>query len=73
MYYGGAKPCVIYSTKKMFPAIQNDAAPTMQQSMVVYQCVCCCNCRYVGRTSQRLLDRIKQHEPKSIRSKLQPE
>ena len=27
-----------------------------------------CDSRYVGRTSQRLQDRIKQHVPKSIRS-----
>ena len=29
---------------------------------------CHCDSRYVGRTSQRLQDRIKQHVPKSIRS-----
>ena len=41
--------------------------------MVVYQYVCRCDCRYVGRTSQRLLDRIKQHIPKAIRNQTQPD
>ena len=35
--------------------------------MVVYQYVCRCDCRYVGRTSQRLHDRINQHILKCIR------
>ena len=29
MCYGGVKPCVIFSTKKMLPAIRKDAAPTI--------------------------------------------
>ena len=29
---------------------------------------CHCDCRYVGRTTQRLQDRINQHIPKSIRT-----
>ena len=35
MCYGGVKPCVIFSTKKMLPAIRKDAVPTIYQSMVV--------------------------------------
>ena len=71
--YGGANPCVIFSTKKMLFAIRKDVVPTIQKSLVVYQYVRRCDCRYVGRTYQRLQSRIKQHVPKSIRSKLQPE
>ena len=41
---GGVKPCVIFSTKKMLPAILKDAVPAIQQSMVVYQYVCRCDC-----------------------------
>ena len=33
---------------------------------VIYQFLCHCDSRYVGRTSQRLEERIKQHVPKSI-------
>ena len=57
---------------KMFPTVRKDVMPTKQQSMVVYQYVCHCNCRYVGHTSQRLQDRIKQHIPKAIRNQAQP-
>ena len=32
----------------------------------------CCDCRYVGRTSQRLQDRINQHIPRCIRSDERP-
>ena len=35
-------------------------------SNVIYQFVCHCDSRYVGRTSQRLEERIKQHAPRSI-------
>jgi len=37
-------------------------------SSVIYQFSCHCDSRYVGRTSQRLQDIIKQHIPKSIRN-----
>ena len=42
--------------------------PALQKSNVNYQFSCHCDSRYVGRTSQRLQDRIKQQVPKSIRS-----
>ena len=35
---------------------------------MIYQFSCHCDSRYVGRTFQRLQDRIKEHVPKSIRS-----
>ena len=37
--------------------------------MVIYEYVCHCDSRYVGRTTQRLQERIKQHVPKAIRQK----
>ena len=40
--------------------------------MVVYQYVCRCDCRYVGRTSQKLQDRIIQHIPRCIGSDKRP-
>ena len=36
---------------------------------VVYEFSCRCEARYVGRTTQRLADRIKQHAPINIRKK----
>ena len=64
---------VVFSTRKMLPTVRKDVVPTNQQSMVVYQYVCRCDCRYIGRTSQRLQDRIKQHIPKAIRNQTQPD
>ena len=68
-----SKLCVVFSTKKIFPTVRKDVEPTKQQTMVVYQYVCPCDCRYVGRTSQRLQDRIKQHIPKATRKQTQPD
>ena len=62
----------MFSTRKMFPTVRKDVVPIKQQSMVVYQHVCHCNCQYVGHTSQRLQDRIKQHIPKAVRNQAQP-
>ena len=46
--------------------------PITHQSMVVYQYLCRCDCRCVGRTFLRLQDRINQHIPKSNRNKENP-
>ena len=46
-----------------------DILPTIQHSKVVYKYVCHCDSGYVGQTSQRLQDRIRQHVPKSIRNR----
>ena len=66
------EPRVLFSTRKIFPFIYKDAVPSIQQSMVVYEYVCRFDCRYVGRTSLRLDERINQHVPNFIRRKQQP-
>ena len=40
--------------------------------MVIYEYVCHCDSRYVGRTTQRLQERIKQYVPQAIRQKTTP-
>ena len=40
--------------------------PSHHYSNVIYQFVCHCDSRYVGRMSQHLEKRIKQHVPRSI-------
>ena len=40
--------------------------PASHKSNIVYQYLCHCDSRYVGRTSQRLQQRITQHVPKSV-------
>ena len=62
------KPRVVYNTRVMLPFSEKDSVPTTQKSCVVYEFSCRCEARYVGRTTQRLADRIK-HVPTSIRKK----
>ena len=64
---------IIFTTRRILTAIHKDVLPASQLSMVVYQYVCRCECRYVGRTSQRLQDRIRQHVPKTIHNKTNQE
>ena len=60
------EPRVIFDTRQLFPAIKKDVLPSHHHSNVIYQFFCHCDSRYVGRTSQRLEERIKQHVPRSI-------
>ena len=62
-------PRVIYSTRRALPSIQKDCVPTNQKSSVIYEFTCQCDSGYVGRTTQRLGDMIKQHVPSNIRNK----
>ena len=39
---------IIFTTKKIVPAIHKYVLPFFQKSVVVYQYVCRCDCRYVG-------------------------
>ena len=59
-------PHVIFNTRQFLPAIKKDVLPSHHHSNVIYQFLCHCDSRYVGRTSQRLEERIKQHVPRSI-------
>ena len=58
--FSAEEPCVVYSTNK-------DVLPALQKSNVIYQFSCHCDSWYVGRTSQKLQNRIK-YVPKSTRS-----
>ena len=62
------KPRVVYSTRVMLSSAKKDIVPTTQKS-VVYEFSCRCEARYVGRTTQRLAGRLKQHALTSIRKK----
>ena len=55
------KPRVVYNTKVMLPSAKKDSVPTTQKSCAVYEFLCRREARYVGRTTQRLADRITQH------------
>ena len=64
--YFAVKPCIVYTTRQLLPVAKKDVLPAFPQSNIVYQFLCHCYSRYVGRTSQRLQQRIKQHVPKTI-------
>ena len=49
-----------------YQQFKKDVLPSHHHSNVIYQFVCHCNSQYVGCTSQRLEERIKQHVPRSI-------
>ena len=46
--YQAVEPHIIFTMRKNLPAIHKDILPSLQQSMVVYQYVCRCDCWYVG-------------------------
>ena len=60
------QPRVVFTTRQLLPATKKDVLPSHQHSNLIYQFKCHCDSRYVGRTSQRLEERIKQHVPRSI-------
>ena len=64
--YFAVEPRIVYTTRQLLPAAQNNALPASHQSNIVYQFLCHCDSRYVGRTSQRLQQRVKQQVPKTI-------
>ena len=64
------KPRVVYNTRVMLRSAKKDSVPTTQNSCVVYEFSWRCEAQYVGCTTQRLADRIKQNVPTSIRKKV---
>ena len=51
--YFAVEPCIVYTTRQLLPAAKKDVLPAFYQSNIVYQFLCHCDSRYVGRTSQR--------------------
>ena len=65
------EPRVVYSTKQHFCATNKDILPALQNiNLILFSCHC--DRRYVGRTSLRLKDRIKQHVPNLLALTLLP-
>ena len=60
------EPRVIFNIRQLLPATKKDVLPYHHHSNFIYQFVCHCDSRYVGRMSQRLKERIKQHIPRFI-------
>ena len=70
-YFAG-EVCPVYHSSKSF-GLPKDVLPSPSQSNLVYLFECRhCASRYVGKTSQRLGDRIKQHVPRHIINETEP-
>ena len=61
--YGSVSTRLVFTSKCMLPVARKDVLPAIQKSFVIYEYKCHRDSRYVGRTSQQLHDRIKQHVP----------
>ena len=68
--YGSVSTRLVFKSKRMLPVARKDVPPAIQKIFVIYEYKCHCDSRYVGRTSQRLQDRIKQHVPQWLRQQL---
>ena len=69
--YNSVAMRVIFTTHKLLPSGQKDVLPTKKLNNVIYEFQCRCDARYVGRTSLRLEDRIKQHILLALRNNLE--
>ena len=68
--YGSVSTRLVFTSKHELPVARKNVLPTIQKSSVIYEYKCHCDNRYVGRTSQRLQDRIKQHVPQWLRHRI---
>ena len=57
---------VVFTTRYAFSGVAKDVLPMTSQSCLIYQYQCCCEQQYVGKTTQRLIERIKQHVPNKL-------
>ena len=58
--------CLHFTSQSAFATARKDVLPAENKSNIVYLFGCECGCRYVGRTSMRLSESIKQHVPESL-------
>lgn len=65
--YFACQTRIIFTTRPMIQPCLKDKLPTQTKSNVIYEFKCLCGDRYVGKTTQRLSDRISQHVPSHIR------
>jgi len=59
-------PIICFSTRTAFPRTAKEALPTLEKSNFIYNYACSCEETYVGRTSQRFKERIRQHVPDKL-------
>ena len=59
-------PVVVFTTRHVFNGKCKDVLPMTSRSHVIYQYKCRCEQRYIGKTTQVLSERIKQHVPSKL-------
>ena len=57
-----------FTTSTLFSLNLKDKIPSQDQSMVVYSFSCCCAAEYIGRTTRRFSQRIREHHPAWLRT-----
>ena len=57
----------------MLTFFQKDVLPAHKRSNIVCKYLCHCDSVYVGRTSHRLEEQIRQHVPNFIRNQVKPQ
>ena len=64
--FPGISSRVIFTSTPAFSGRAKDVLPATDKSLLVYEYECSCARTYVGRTIQRLSERIKQHIPDTL-------
>ena len=57
---------VVFTTNQALTGKVKDVLPDTAKKNIVYEYRCCCGQAYVGKTTQRLSERIHQHVPDSL-------
>ena len=57
-------PVVSFTTRHAFNGVHKDVLPMTLQSLIVYNYKRCCGRQYIGKTTQVLSERIRQHVPR---------
>ena len=65
--YNSVQARFIFKSISSFTPAVKDHIPPTNKSMVVYHFKCHCENDYVGKTTRRLIDRIKEHVPRCVR------
>ena len=56
------------------PSSYKDIVPKMSKSNVIYKFTCNhCESEYIGKSTRRLIDRVKEHVPRTIRNPPPPQ
>lgn len=65
--FPSAQLCLLPTTKPFIVQCNKDKLPRQSESFILYQFTCSCGAQYIGHTTRRLSQRIKEHYPASLR------